>query len=144
MITVRSIEPADHEIWRRLFTEYGVFYETTFDEPTLTGVWDWLMQPTHPVAGLVAVDAGGAVVGFAHLREVPDTFTAAPSYFLDDLYVSPEARGEGAATALIEECFARGGGAQLRWITAESNATARRLYDRVATRATWVTYEKDS
>ena len=29
----------------------------------------------------------------------------------------------------------------VRWITAEDNARARALYDRVATRTHWVTYE---
>ena len=29
----------------------------------------------------------------------------------------------------------------VRWITAEDNATAQRLYDRHATRTPWVTYD---
>jgi len=32
----------------------------------------------------------------------------------------------------------------LRWITASDNLTAQALYDQVATRATWVTYEKET
>ena len=36
------------------------------------------------------------------------------------------------------------GGGTLRWITAASNTTAQRLYDDVATRTTWVTYEKET
>ena len=86
-------------------------------------------------------------MGFAHLRRLSDTFTAGPSWFLDDLYVVPEHRGAGVASALIERCEATAhaaGGGTLRWITASDNTTAQRLYDRVATRATWVTYEKET
>jgi ribosomal protein S18 acetylase RimI-like enzyme len=98
------------------------------------------------VSALVAVSETGELVGFAHYRRLADTFTASTGWFLDDLYVAPDARGTGAATALIEAVTERareGGGGTLRWITAEDNTAARRLYDRVATRATWVTYEKE-
>jgi GNAT superfamily N-acetyltransferase len=67
--------------------------------------------------------------------------------FLDDLFVVPEARGSGVAKRLLEavaaEAAARGW-AKVRWITAEDNAPARALYDQVATRTAWVTYEMPS
>jgi hypothetical protein len=31
----------------------------------------------------------------------------------------------------------------LRWITAADNVTAQKLYDRIATRTSWVTYERE-
>lgn len=143
---IRPIGPGDREAWGRLFREYGVFYQTSFDDDVLDGVWTWLMDAAHPVAALVATD-DGIVVGFAHYRSLPDTFTAAHGWFLDDLYVDPSQRGRGLATALIDAvaaaCTAAGGGT-LRWITAESNTTAQRVYDRIATRSTWVTYERET
>ncbi|MBX9719232.1 MAG: GNAT family N-acetyltransferase, partial [Microbacteriaceae bacterium] len=132
--------------WRELFTAYGVFYETAFDDSVLDGVWAWLMDAQHPLFCLVAEHAG-EVVGFAHVREQPDTFTAGPGWFLDDLYTAPEARGAGAGTALLdaiaEHARAHGGGT-IRWITAADNERAQRVYDRVATRTTWVTYELET
>lgn len=143
---VRAIEQSDRVAWQELFVDYGIFYDTAFDEAVLSGVWRWLMDPKHEVAALVAVSDDG-IVGFAHYRRVADTFTASPAWFLDDLYVSPGARGAGVATMLIEavaaEASARGGGT-LRWITAEDNLTAQSVYDKVATRASWVTYEKET
>ena len=143
---IRPIEPGDRVAWARLFREYGVFYETTFDDPVLDGVWTWLMDAAHPVSAFVATE-GGTLVGFAHFRAVPDTFSAADGWFLDDLYVEPGQRGKGVATELIEavaaECAARGGGT-LRWITAADNTTAQRVYDRIANRTTWVTYERET
>jgi GNAT superfamily N-acetyltransferase len=143
---IRPISSSDRVEWARLFADYGVFYETSFGETVLSGVWRWLMDETHEVSALVAADDDGALVGFAHYRRLCDTFTAATSWNLDDLYVSPAARGEGVATALIEavaDAGSAGGGGTLRWITAASNETAQRVYDRVATRAAWVTYERE-
>ena len=64
--------------------------------------------------------------------------------FLDDLFVDPPARGSGAAHALIEavEAVARARGwLTVRWITADDNYRARGLYDKLATRTMWVTYD---
>ena len=143
---VRPVAAADRDAWQRLFTAYGVFYETAFDSAVFDGVWAWLMDPEHELSALVA-DVDGEPVGFAHLRRQHDTFTAGPGWFLDDLYVAPEHRGAGIARALIDACAATAhtaGGGTLRWITASDNTTAQRLYDRVATRTTWVTYERET
>jgi len=145
-IEVRPIEVRDEQRWHELFTAYGVFYETDFDSTVLDGVWAWLLDAHHPLFCLVA-ELDGRVVGFAHVREQPDTFTAGPGWYLDDLFTEPEARGTGAATALIAaiEQHARAhGGGTIRWITAADNEPAQRVYDRLATRATWVTYELET
>ena len=147
---IRAIEPRDHDAWSDLFTAYGVFYETEFSSAVLDGVWTWLMDPAHEVSALVAEVDGGdgpSLVGFAHLRRLSDTFTAGPAWSLDDLYVAPEHRGAGIARSLIAGCSATAhaaGGGTLRWITASDNTTAQRLYDTVATRTSWVTYEKET
>jgi ribosomal protein S18 acetylase RimI-like enzyme len=141
---VRDIHEGDQDAWRRLFTEYGVFYETDFSDTVLDGVWHWLMNAESPLCAVVATD-GPEVIGFAHYRALPDTFTASQEWYLDDLYVQPGNRGSGAATALIDavaERAASDGGGKLRWITAADNTTAQSVYDKVATRTTWVTYEK--
>ena len=150
-VVVRPVAKEDRAQWERLFVAYGVFYETTFDSAVVDGVWTWLLDDTHEVSALVAVanrgtdDDTGEIVGFAHYRRQADTFTAGPGWFLDDLYVDASARGAGTATALIEAVAERAtaaGGGTLRWITAADNETAQRVYDRVADRSTWVTYER--
>ena len=146
MTEIRDIGEGDHDSWRRLFTEYGVFYKTDFSDSVFDGVWAWLMDAEADVCAVVAVDDRRAF-GFAHYRRLPDTFTAGPAWFLDDLYVMPEHRGAGIARSLIERCDATAhaaGGGTLRWITASDNTTAQGLYDKVATRTTWVTYERET
>lgn len=145
MAVIRDIHPNDRERWEELFLEYGVFYETSFDRTVLDGVWAWLMDDAAEVRAFVAVE-GDEIIGFTHYRPQPDTFTAASGWFLDDLFVDPAARGSGAATALIEavaEYATAHGGGTLRWITADDNHRAQRVYDRIATKATWITYERE-
>lgn len=143
-MTVRDIEPGDREAWRRLFREYGVFYETAFSDDVLDRVWALLFDEGSGVRAIVA-ERDGEVVGLAHYRAHFDTFTGGRDWYLEDLYVHPDARGEGLATTLIERLAAlardtdRAG--SLRWITAADNERAQRVYDRLATRTTWVTYE---
>ncbi|MEP6843698.1 MAG: GNAT family N-acetyltransferase [Pseudolysinimonas sp.] len=147
---IRPIGRDDRDAWQALFAAYGVFYETDFTPAVFDGVWAWLMDDTHEVSALVAaVDdpTGQSLVGFAHLRRTHDTFTAGLAWSLDDLYVAPEQRGAGIARALIAACDATAhaaGGGTLRWITASDNATAQGLYDQVATRTSWLTYEKET
>lgn len=142
---IRAIAAADRAAWQRLFTAYGVFYETQFTDDVIAAVWTLLLESGSGVDALVAEQDGG-VVGFAHYRSHPDTFTGGRDWFLDDLYVDPDARGAGHATALIEHVadLARSTGTAgtLRWITAADNERAQRVYDRIATKTTWVTYEK--
>lgn len=145
MTEVRPIAASDHDAWRELFRAYGEFYETRFPDEVLETVWSWLLDPAHEISALVADDEG-VLVGFAHIRKLNDTFTAGPAWFLDDLYVAPDHRGKGVARALIERGYADGtanGGGTFRWITAADNETAQALYDRIATRAGWVVYEKE-
>jgi GNAT superfamily N-acetyltransferase len=67
-----------------------------------------------------------------------------PCGYLDDLFVAPDARGQGAAEALFTEIdrLARSRDwAIVRWTTADDNYRARPVYDRVPARTTWITYD---
>ena len=136
---IRPIELGDRDAWAPLFVAYGVFYETAFSDEVVESTWRRLLDPTEGIDALVA-EVDGTVVGFAHYRSHPDTFSTGRDWFLDDLFVDPAARGGGTATALIEHLKTIADGT-LRWITAESNTTAQSVYDKVATRTSWVTYE---
>lgn len=140
--SVRPLADGDAARWRELFLAYGVFYETAFTDEVLGRVWELLRAEGSGVDGLVA-EQHGRVVGIAHFRSHPDTFTGGRDWYLDDLFVDPAARGTGAGRALIEHIaeLSAGTGGSLRWITADTNETAQALYDKIATRTHWVTYE---
>lgn len=140
---VRKIKTKDHAAWLKLFTDYGIFYKTEFTEPQLETVWGWLMDENHPHRAWVA-EIDGELVGFAHLRSHSDTFTGGPAWFLDDLYTTEAARGQGVATKLIaalREHADQNGGGTISWITADDNLTAQSVYNKLATRTNWITYE---
>lgn len=142
---IRPLLAEDQQAWRDLFRAYGEFYETTFDDVTIEKVWMLLLTAGSGIDAIVSLGDDNTVVGFAHYRSHPDTFSGGRDWFLDDLYVTPDARGAGHARALIEHIvqLARDAGSPgtFRWITAADNERAQRLYDSVATKTTWLTYE---
>ena len=87
----------------------------------------------------------GELIGIAHF--LIHANTSGPDVcYLQDLFTAPASRGRGAATALIEAvaAWARERGCmRLYWSTHESNATARRVYDRVAENRGFLRYEID-
>ena len=142
-LIVRAIEPGDRDAWAPLFVAYGEFYESVFTDEIVESTWSRITGEGSGIDALVA-ELDGTVVGFAHYRSHPDTFSLGRDWFLDDLFTAPEARGHGAATALIDELKAIAGQTSpgtLRWITSTSNERAQSLYDKVATRGNWITYE---
>ena len=107
-------------------------------------VWGWLRDPAHELEGAVALNTRGVPVGFAHYRPFTRPLAASTGCFLDDLFVAPAARGTGAADALLQHLrdeARQRGWTLIRWITAEDNYRARGMYDRVAARTDWVTYD---
>ncbi len=142
-IAIRPPTLADRAEWSALYSAYAGFYGVAQTEEMRARVWGWLMDPSHEVEGRLAV-LERRVVGLAHFRPFARPLMAGTGGFLDDLYVTPEARGSGAAEALIRAVEAEGrarGWGVIRWITAEDNARARTLYDRVADSTRWVTYD---
>ena len=85
------------------------------------------------------------LVGFVHYLFHPVTWSTANRCYLEDLFVSPKARGTGAGRALIEAVYRaadEAGADQVYWLTAQDNATARRLYDRVGRLTPFVKYQR--
>ncbi len=142
-ISVRPVQPGDEAGWRRLYAGYADFYRVGMNDSILATTWAWLQDGDHPLEGLIAF-RDGQPVGLAHFRAQPKPLLGQDAGFLDDLFVDPASRGAGVARLLIDEVasIARDRGwSSVRWITAEDNATARRLYDGVSTVTSWVTYE---
>jgi GNAT superfamily N-acetyltransferase len=142
-LSIRPLAPDDKAAWEILFKGYADFYRVEQSAQMRETVWGWLHDPAHGTNCLVAV-LGGRLVGFTHYRPFASSLRAITNGFLDDLFVDPATRGSGAAQALIEGVCAQGraqGWGTVRWITAEDNYRARGVYDRVATRTQWVTYD---
>lgn len=129
--------------WEALYAGYAEFYRVE-QTPTMRDVvWRWIHDEDEAVECFLALEAG-VPLGLAHFREFARPLAASRGGFLDDLFVRPEARSGGAGRALLEALAEEGrrrGWSVIRWITAEDNARARGLYDKVAQATSWVTYD---
>ncbi len=141
--SVRFVAESDREAWESLYRGYRDFYEKPHDPAVYETVWAWLVDPAHESRCLIA-EIDGAPVGLGHFRRFARPIDGGHGLYLDDLFTAPEARGTGAASAILlrlAEIARDEGAALVRWITAESNTTARSLYDRLAAQTPWVTYD---
>lgn len=146
MSGVRIVLPEQRHYpdWRRLYQGYAEFYRVPMDDAIALRLWGWIMDPAIEVEARLAEDEAGRAVGLAHFRKMARPLSASWGGFLDDLFVAPEHRGGRVGELLIDavvQVARERGWTVLRWITAEDNYRARTLYDRVATKTRWVTYE---
>jgi len=83
---------------------------------------------------LVARDDAGRAIGFATVFWTWATSSASRIGVMNDLFVDPDARGNGAADELIAECarlVRERSGKSLEWQTAKDNVRAQKVYDRI-------------
>ncbi|CAD5996223.1 GNAT family N-acetyltransferase [Agreia sp. COWG] len=143
--TIRAVEEKDFFAWHELFEGYCAFYNTPLHDELAVRAWSWFMSPERKAEAIVAVDdETGALIGLAHYREFIRTLAGGMGLYLDDLFVGPDSRGEGVGRALIERVKQIGVERRaivVRWITAADNETAQRLYDSVAQKTSWITYD---
>lgn len=142
--SIRPVRADDRSQWDTLYQGYADFYKVTQTPEMRETVWSWLLDETKESRGLLAVSPDGKVLGLTHFRPFARPLSATTGCFLDDLFVSSDARGLGVADALIEAVrgvAAENGWSVVRWITAENNYRGRNVYDRMACKTNWVTYD---
>ena len=140
---IRPALNSDRQGWDRLFDMYLAFYDTRREAALKDVVWSRIMHPDRPMHCLVAVAPGGDIAGIANFLYHPTFWEERDSCYLNDLFVDPNYRGQQAGKALIEAVQAdarRNSAPEFYWLTGEDNTTARRLYDRLATRSPFVHY----
>lgn len=143
--TIRPLQPSDRSAWEPLWAGYQRFYEVTIPEETTDLTWGRFHDPEEPMHALGAFDGEGRLVGIVHAIFHRSTWLPKWTCYLQDLYVDDSQRGLGTGAALIEAVadLAREHGAgRLYWMTHETNATARKLYDRIAERSGFIQYRK--
>lgn len=144
MTHIRALAADDHDAWLPLWRGYLEFYQARLSDEQTALTWGRLLDPQFPLHGALAVSDAGEAIGFVHWLTHAATWSAQPYCYLEDLFVLPQTRGAGAGRALIAHVtdWARANHAsKVYWLTHETNATARALYDRVATATGFVHYE---
>jgi GNAT superfamily N-acetyltransferase len=134
-LDINAVRERDLDELLPLMRGYCDFYEVQpADEDLLAMSRALIADPEREGLQLLARDRSGAAVGFATVFWTWSTLSASRIGVMNDLFVTPEARGHGAADALIaacaESCRERGA-ASLEWTTAHDNHRAQAVYERV-------------
>jgi ribosomal protein S18 acetylase RimI-like enzyme len=141
---IRPLTADDRPAWADLWRQYLAFYETVLPEEIYVSTWSRLLDPAEPTWGALALQ-DGRPIGLVHWIYHRHNWTIADICYLQDLYVAPEGRGQGHGSALIDHVAADAtarGSTRVYWLTHESNAAARALYDRVSQRSGFIQYRR--
>jgi GNAT superfamily N-acetyltransferase len=98
------------------------------------------------VEGLLALDDKGEVLGLVQFFYHPSTNTIGGNCYLQDLFVTPAARGRRVGRRLIAAVVQAAKDkkvAVVYWQTEGFNGTARRLYGRVTKRSLFIRHQID-
>ncbi|MGB6306683.1 MAG: GNAT family N-acetyltransferase [Steroidobacteraceae bacterium] len=138
---IAPLQLTDRPRWAQLWTEYQTFYGVELPAAVTESTWQRMHNGR--VRGLGARDSTDHLVGIVHFLFHEDTWSTAPACYLQDLYVDAKARGTGCARQLIEavaESAKAAGANDPYWLTHETNATARLLYDRIGKNQGFIQY----
>jgi GNAT superfamily N-acetyltransferase len=140
-LRIAPLTANDRADWERLARGYKEFYKTIVPDSGYATTWNRLLRQEDVFA--LGAKSDGQLTGITHYL-FHTTIWAPATCYLQDLFVDPSSRGQGAARALIEgvAAIARERGAlRLYWHTQEHNATARALYDKLAKFSGFIRYE---
>ncbi len=131
---VRQATPDDLEPVAHLFDQYRQFYRRTSDLAAARAFIGSRLQNGDSIIFVVQAEPGGALVGFTQLYPLFASLSIGRAFVLNDLFVSPVARGLGLGRHLLERAaeYGRDTGARyLELSTETTNAAARRLYEKL-------------
>ena len=146
-IRVRALHSGDHERWGELWQGYLDFYRSALPAAITDLTWHRLLDPTHPFQGLAAVTAQERIEGIVHFHIHASTWARVGYCYLEDLFVDPGCRGQGAGRALIEAVYRAAdeqGAERVYWHTETTNEQAQYLYRQVAELTPFVQFRRQS
>lgn len=143
-VLIRPLNDDERAAWEPLWTGYLTFYKTSVPAETTNVTWRRFHDPAEPMFALGAY-VDGKLTGIVHYLFHRSTWTPGNYCYLQDLFVTGEARGLGVGRALIEAVYERAkaaGASRVHWLTQNDNAQARILYDQVADNPGFMQYRK--
>jgi len=142
-IIIRNPHNNEYETWAKIYKAYLDFYQTSLTSDELKKVWSWIFEANQELLCYLG-EMDNEIGGLAHFRRFVRPIKACSGVFLDNLFVLPEFRGHKVGYRLIEavKLYAKENNLPLvRWITTHDNKEAISLYESVATKTTWMTYD---
>ncbi len=145
LITVRPVAPEDFDKWLPLWQGYNLFYGRPSLPSEITQMtWSRLFDAYEPMHAQVA-QRENELLGLVHYLFHRSTIHIAPVCYLQDLFTTESARGQGVGRSLIHAVYEKAkqaGSPRVYWQTHETNTTAMKLYDKVAERSGFVVYRQ--
>jgi GNAT superfamily N-acetyltransferase len=148
-LLIRPVQRGDFNEWKSLWDGYNAFYgrkdRTALPDAITSSTWSRFFDSYEPVHALIA-EQEGRILGLGHYLYHRSTILIAPTCYLQDLFTVEASRGKGVGRALIEAVYQRArdaGCSRVYWLTHETNATAMKLYDKVAEKSGFVVYRKN-
>lgn len=141
---IRPAREGDFTQWQPLWRGYQEFYRARIPDDVTRMTWKRFFDMAEPVHCLVA-ERDEKLIGLAHYLFHRSTWLAEQACYLNDLFVDPSGRRSGVARKLIEAVYEAAdiaGAPKVYWLTHESNAAARLLYDQVARHGGFIQYER--
>ena len=143
-LQIKPATAADRDAWMPLWQAYLTFYNTELGDDVSESTWQRFMDPSEPTH-LALAWQGDKAVGMVQTVIHRSNWSVGNSCYLQDLYVSPQVRGTGVGRQLIEHVYAQARAldcAKVQWLTQDTNATAIRLYERIADRPGFIQFRK--
>jgi len=144
-INIRPATPDDAELILRFITELAIYEKAEHEVKTdAAGIRDSLFAERATAHGLIC-EHQGRPIGYAVYFFNYSTWLGKHGLYLEDLYVSPEARGLGAGKALLRHlaqlAVARDCG-RFEWSVLDWNTPAIDFYQSFGARpqSEWTTY----
>ena len=140
---VRPLRKDDAPHWRRLWTAYLAFYETSAPEEVYDTTFARLLGDDPRDFNALIAEVDGMPVGLTHYLFHRHAWKVENVCYLQDLYADEHVRGQGVGRALIEAVYAEADAAaapSVYWLTQDFNADARKLYDRIGTLTPFIKY----
>lgn len=143
-LQIKPATAADRDAWMPLWQAYLTFYNTELGDNVSESTWQRFMDPSEPTH-LALAWQGDEAMGMVQTVIHRSNWSVGNSCYLQDLYVSPQVRGTGVGRQLIEHVYAQARAldcAKVHWLTQKTNATAIRLYERIADRPGFIQFRK--
>ena len=142
---IRPALPADAALIASLIRELAAYEKLLHECHVTAAALESSLFGTKPEAECLIAEVDGEPVGFALFFHNYSTFLARRGLYLEDLFVRPEARGQGVGKALLVHlaklAVARGCG-RFEWSVLDWNAPAIAFYESLGAKAQneWTIY----
>ena len=140
---LRELSKDDFDSWKRLWSVYLAFYNTSLNELIYETTFARLVSKDNTSQNGIVACKNDEMVGLVHYIFHPDNWNIEDDCYLQDLFVVETARSHGVGRSLIEAVYAKAGergSPGVYWLTEKTNKQARALYDKVARATSFIEY----